>query len=295
MEQEKRVWREKRVSEQTRDKLLDLLKKRKFSLFIKTYEEGEPLARANPPHFKFRDIVSHNLGVLQERYLLQGKVNASLIEAPSRNFIAMEYPTTQCFEGAAELVEKTRARVIVSLIGNGRQWQDDFLRSAYTMVEETSAHSFLSLFAPERERGPLEETREELRVEVHIQKGRGLEQRGMKELLGREGVLVRINCNTWADKTPPSLLLLENLHCTYLSIISLFSDPASLHTPTIVHCLAGAGRTGTFIFYTMLSAVRADLPVSEEAFVDLFLYLRAKRSHMVETASQLEFLHGVFL
>ncbi|ADM11315.1 protein tyrosine phosphatase [Encephalitozoon intestinalis ATCC 50506] len=60
----------------------------------------------------------------------------------------------------------------------------------------------------------------------------------------------------------------------------------------VVHCIAGVGRTGTFIMYDILKKMEN---VTLDMFVDVFLNLRSKRAHLVTNKVQLEFLKSIFL
>ncbi|KCZ77115.1 hypothetical protein H311_01879 [Anncaliia algerae PRA109] len=60
----------------------------------------------------------------------------------------------------------------------------------------------------------------------------------------------------------------------------------------LIHCLAGVGRTGTFIMFDILSKLPR---ITYENFIDTLIYLRSQRAHMVYNSVQLEFLAEYFL
>ncbi|CAD25217.1 PROTEIN TYROSINE PHOSPHATASE [Encephalitozoon cuniculi GB-M1] len=60
----------------------------------------------------------------------------------------------------------------------------------------------------------------------------------------------------------------------------------------LVHCIAGVGRTGTFIMYDILKRMEN---ITLDTFIDVFLNLRSKRAHLVTNKIQLEFLKNIFL
>lgn len=62
--------------------------------------------------------------------------------------------------------------------------------------------------------------------------------------------------------------------------------------PVLVHCIAGVGRTGTFIMYDILK--RIEKPTLD-LFADVFINLRSRRAHLVTNDVQLGFLRDLFL
>jgi len=67
----------------------------------------------------------------------------------------------------------------------------------------------------------------------------------------------------------------------------------AIRTETVlVHCIAGVGRTGTFIMYDILKKTEA---LTLDIFISTFICLRSLRAHLVTNKVQLEFLRNVFL
>jgi len=109
----------------------------------------------------------------------------------------------------------------------------------------------------------------------------------------------RINCMCWHDKTPPDSNTIKALDILY-SICIHMTETDGVHTrPAIVHCLAGVGRTGVFVFYHMLRSAVLRGTVTQDtmhdAFIDLFLYLRCVRTWMVQAPRQMQFLCNIFM
>ncbi|KHN69879.1 protein tyrosine phosphatase [Ordospora colligata] len=67
----------------------------------------------------------------------------------------------------------------------------------------------------------------------------------------------------------------------------------AIRTETVlVHCIAGVGRTGTFIMYDILKKAEA---LTLDMFINTFICLRSLRAHLVTNKVQLEFLKNTFL
>lgn len=273
-----------------------------------------PYARQRKPdHFRFRDVHSYNYAALQERYRLAGEVNASLIEH-KRDFIAMEYPTDRGVASTSELVVRSQSRVVISLIGERYHWESDFMRGHFAKTAvyrpvDLAAWAERAGVAAGREKYPdaleiLREQNDNFTVECHLAK------KGTDEAEGEAGgdrslsalsttyTVFRINCLCWKDKTPPGASVIKALDVLHDLCRQLAEQENTGAFPTITHCLAGVGRTGTFVFYHMFSEALRDGEVTAEnqlrAFIGLFLYLRSKRTWMIEVPQQLDFLFQAF-
>lgn len=95
--------------------------------------------------------------------------------------------------------------------------------------------------------------------------------------------MVRAICLGWPDK---GIMMRDEMDFLQSNIISF------KHLPTLVHCRAGVGRTGTFIMY--LQSYKTG-KITVEEFFNMFVSLRIQRHLFVETAIQLKFLYEVFV
>jgi len=270
--------------------------------------------RAQQRAFRFSDVHSYNYEEIKKRYSVSEELNASLVEH-AREFIAMEYPTDVCIEGVESLIRKTESRVVVSLIGERCHWESDFLRGVCRKVARYTAEEFLELaekagvclgeLGYKDPRGLVAQDQGGFSVEIHeIEGGQPVdggkeEKDGYLGVLGGGNVLIRINCLCWKDKVPLGRDAMKMLDTLFLASLRVVEKHEQKSAPVIVHCLAGVGRTGSFIFYHMLRNAILRGEVGQEAllssFIDLFLYLRTKRTWMVEAVTQLEFLYDIFL
>lgn len=93
----------------------------------------------------------------------------------------------------------------------------------------------------------------------------------------------RIRCIDWVD--------FGVLDSSKMNFLMQFFNKIRTNI-VVVHCEAGVGRTGVFIMYDML---KKEQDIDLDKFVDTLLYLRSKRSYLVTSAIQLEFLVQEFL
>ncbi|VDP69740.1 unnamed protein product [Echinostoma caproni] len=94
-----------------------------------------------------------------------------------------------------------------------------------------------------------------------------------------------LHMTSWPDMGVPDMIQLEGLMDKH----QVLRRSNELEGPTVVHCRAGLGRTGTFIVSELLRK-----HVHEGAYVDIagiILQLRRCRPFMVENVKQYIFLH----
>lgn len=244
--------------------------------------------------FRYSDVYSYNYKEIQDIYGLEGNLNASLIRN-TKNFIAMEYPTKHTISTAGELLVKSKCEIVISLIGNHPPWEEDFLEISHEKSRSLSGGEFLCFVEEEgkdiskigyaRAKEIVDAEKMDLTVEIYTHKE------------DRNARVFRIKCHTWADKTPPSLNMLKAIDILYKACILMERNSG----PVIIHCMAGIGRTGTFILYSMLrdSIVRGEISQERKErvsrFIDLFIYLRSSRTWMVENKEQIGFLYDIFI
>lgn len=101
------------------------------------------------------------------------------------------------------------------------------------------------------------------------------------EVLGES--IRRLRYIDWVDFSIISPSEMELFHSYFDSIRT---------ESVLVHCIAGVGRTGTFIMYDILKRMEE---LTLDVFVDVFIGLRKKRAHLVTNGVQLGFLKDVFL
>ncbi|KAG0438878.1 Tyrosine-protein phosphatase non-receptor type 1 [Dictyocoela muelleri] len=100
-------------------------------------------------------------------------------------------------------------------------------------------------------------------------------------------VVKRFIMKTWADFDIPNSADLEKF---YKIFISNFLDEEKSNV--IIHCLAGVGRTGTFILYHILKQKKN---VTVKDVFENFIYLRSLRPCLVFNQSQLAFILDNFI
>lgn len=246
--------------------------------------------------FRFRDARSHNFEDLQRIYGVSGPVNASLFRH-TVDFIAMEYPTERTRKNTERMIRDTGCCLVISLLGDQHTQETDYLADLYRLrVRCTLGELVPGITAAASDISGLGGCGADNGLLIELYDAKKMQE---GKNTGKPLQLLRIRCTSWKDKTAPTLSLLESLCNIYTAAVRALGIQAS-RSPVIVHCMAGVGRTGTFIFYVMMKdrlkeAGQLTKKERVSVFIDLFLYLRERRSLMIETPEQLDFLFRVFI
>uniref|UniRef100_A0A8C8TBD1 protein-tyrosine-phosphatase n=1 Tax=Peromyscus maniculatus bairdii TaxID=230844 RepID=A0A8C8TBD1_PERMB len=203
-------------------------------------------------------------------------INANFIPGYShpQEFIATQGPLKKTLEDFWRLVWEQQVHVIIMLtvgMENGRVLCEHYWPATSTPI--THGHITIHLLAEEPED---EWTRREFQLQHDVQQI----QRRVRQL----------QFTTWPDhsvpEAPSSLL-------TFVELVREQVQVTQGKGPTLVHCSAGVGRTGTFV--ALLRLLRQ---LEEEPVVDVFntvYMLRLHRPLMIQTPSQYIFLHSCLL
>nr|XP_061807665.1 receptor-type tyrosine-protein phosphatase H-like [Nerophis lumbriciformis] len=101
-----------------------------------------------------------------------------------------------------------------------------------------------------------------------------------------ERIVKHFHFTAWPDHGVPQC---TDVLIQFRSLIREHMDANGTKAPTVVHCSAGVGRTGTIIALDiLLQQLHRDKQVSINALVH---NMRLRRPHMVQTESQYVFLH----
>uniref|UniRef100_A0A8C2QDU8 Receptor-type tyrosine-protein phosphatase V n=1 Tax=Cricetulus griseus TaxID=10029 RepID=A0A8C2QDU8_CRIGR len=203
-------------------------------------------------------------------------INANFIPGYShpQEFIATQGPLKKTVEDFWRLVWEQQVHVIIMLtvgMENGRVLCEHYWPANSTPV--THGHITIHLLAEEPEE---EWTRREFQLQHDVQQ----KQRRVKQL----------QFTTWPDHSVPEA------PSSLLKFVELVREQVQVTQgkgPTLVHCSAGVGRTGTFV-----ALLRLLQQLEEEQMVDVFntvYMLRLHRPLMIQTPSQYIFLHSCLL
>ncbi|KAG5859839.1 protein tyrosine phosphatase [Encephalitozoon hellem] len=184
---------------------------------------------------------------VSEKYEIKEYVNASFIPTSETLFIAAQNPKDEKRDAFIDLLVKSKANLVISLINDPKYFEEEWLQS-----RKVIKHMGKDLFIDE----------------VYNVRGRSIR---------------RLRYINWVDFSVITQEEMETFHSYFDSIRT---------DPVVVHCIAGVGRTGTFIMYDILKKMK---DITLDTFVDVFLNLRSKRAHLVTNKAQLEFLKDIFL
>ncbi len=274
---------------------------KKSDIFTKLLKNGEICYLSNYINFltykdkmlmddaDFLSITPYDISV-ETKYKC-GYINASFIDFPDYKFIACQLPKPEYLDRFTKFLRNSKIRLIISLNESNYYFQN---------LELVSRKCVLS-----SNREPF--------IYDEILKLDDLQLR-------------RIHCIKWSDH---STLKIEDIVILYNYIEDIYneyginqkrSDNISESRKRcleyidkedredtmygmdgvnrngveycLVHCKAGIGRTGMYIFYKILK----DLEISDEQnFLKILLYLRSRRFGMVGNGKQITFLVDYFL
>ncbi|XP_075396646.1 receptor-type tyrosine-protein phosphatase V-like [Tenrec ecaudatus] len=203
-------------------------------------------------------------------------INANFIPGYThpQEFIATQGPLKRTLEDFWRLVWEQQVHTIVMLtvgMENGRVLCEHYWPADSTPI--TLGHITIHLLVEEPED-------EWTKREFQLQHASEHHQRRVKQL----------QFTTWPDhsipEAPSSLL-------TFVELVREQARATQGFGPTLVHCSAGVGRTGTFV-----ALMRLLQQLEQERMVDVFNAVYALRLHrplMIQTPSQYIFLHSCLL
>ncbi|AFM98075.1 protein tyrosine phosphatase [Encephalitozoon hellem ATCC 50504] len=200
-----------------------------------------------PPSSYDRSPCTPYSNEVSEKYEIKEYVNASFIPTSETLFIAAQNPKDEKRDAFIDLLVKSKANLVISLINDPKYFEEEWLQS-----RKVIKHMGKDLFIDE----------------VYNVRGRSVR---------------RLRYINWVDFSVITQEEMETFHSYFDSIRT---------DPVVVHCIAGVGRTGTFIMYDILKKMKG---ITLDTFVDVFLNLRSKRAHLVTNKAQLEFLKDIFL
>ncbi|TBU10643.1 protein-tyrosine phosphatase [Hamiltosporidium tvaerminnensis] len=190
---------------------------------------------------------------IQEMFGIGTYINASYIPTDLTHYIACQFPKKEFIHLFIKLITKSNTKLIISLI-DCKEY--DYLENFKCIDRDVIKDEYDNdLFFDETYK------------------------------ITEKYFLRRLRFFKWKDFDIPT-------KSDFLKFYNYFNDIRSEDTNIIIHCKAGAGRTGAFIFYDIL---KHEKNVDNFIFTRKFLYLRYKRPRMVYNDKQLQYIAGFFL
>lgn len=203
-------------------------------------------------------------------------INASMVEGLSPYcppLVATQAPLPGTAADFWLMVHEQKVSVIVMLVSEAEMEKQKVARYFPTERGQPMVHGALSL--------ALSSVRT---TETHVERVLSLQFRDQS--LKRS--LVHLHFSTWPElglpDNPSNLLhFIQEVHSHYL-------HQRPLHTPIIVHCSSGVGRTGAFaLLYAAVQEVESGNGIPE--LPQLVRRMRQQRKHMLQEKLHLRFCH----
>ncbi|XP_007949951.1 tyrosine-protein phosphatase non-receptor type 23 [Orycteropus afer afer] len=234
------------------------------------------IARCYSLKNRHQDVMPYDSNRVVLRSGKDDYINASRVEGLSPYcppLVATQAPLPGTAADFWLMVHEQKVSVIVMLVSEAEMEKQKVTRYFPTERGQSMVHGALSL--------ALSSVRT---TETHVERVLSLQFRDQS--LKRS--LVHLHFPTWPElglpDNPSNLLrFIQEVHAHYL-------HQRPLHTPIIVHCSSGVGRTGAFaLLYAAVQEVEAGNGIPE--LPQLVRHMRQQRKHMLQEKLHLRFCH----
>ncbi|XP_027625097.1 tyrosine-protein phosphatase non-receptor type 23 [Tupaia chinensis] len=234
------------------------------------------IARCYSLKNRHQDVMPYDSNRVVLRSGKDDYINASCVEGLSPYcppLVATQAPLPGTAADFWLMVHEQKVSVIVMLVSEAEMEKQKVARYFPTERGQPMVHGALSL------------TLSSVRTtETHVERVLSLQFRDQS--LKRS--LVHLHFPTWPElglpDSPGNLLrFIQEVHAHYL-------HQRPLHTPIVVHCSSGVGRTGAFaLLYAAVQEVEAGNGIPE--LPRLVRHMRRQRKHMLQEKLHLKFCH----
>ncbi|XP_053456473.1 tyrosine-protein phosphatase non-receptor type 23 isoform X1 [Nycticebus coucang] len=234
------------------------------------------IARCYSLKNRHQDVMPYDSNRVVLRSGKDDYINASCVEGLSPYcppLVATQAPLPGTAADFWLMVHEQKVSVIVMLVSEAEMEKQKVARYFPTERGQPMVHGALSL--------ALSSVRT---TETHVERVLSLQFRDQS--LKRS--LVHLHFTTWPElglpDSPSNLLrFIQEVHAHYL-------HQRPLHTPIVVHCSSGVGRTGAFaLLYAAVQEVEAGNGIPE--LPQLVRRMRQQRKHMLQEKLHLRFCH----
>uniref|UniRef100_F6Z3J4 Tyrosine-protein phosphatase non-receptor type 23 n=2 Tax=Equus caballus TaxID=9796 RepID=F6Z3J4_HORSE len=234
------------------------------------------IARCYSLKNRHQDVMPYDSNRVVLRSGKDDYINASRVEGLSPYcppLVATQAPLPGTAADFWLMVHEQKVSVIVMLVSEAEMEKQKVARYFPTERGQPMVHGALSL--------ALSSVRT---TETHVERVLSLQFRDQS--LKRS--LVHLHFSTWPElglpDSPSNLLrFIQEVHAHYL-------HQRPLHTPIVVHCSSGVGRTGAFaLLYAAVQEVEAGNGIPE--LPQLVRRMRQQRKHMLQEKLHLRFCH----